>query len=329
MSNQTLSIINKATKVKEKYDILTFDTHERYQTQLCKTGHNFYSFRYEDCKEWDDTYAPKPDNYYVLPPNTIMNGLDFDFILSQSKFGQFQTAHRINEVLRLPTISLEHTLPIPSWPESQTQMFRQMVGDINVFISEYSIREWNMQGKHEVIHHSVDSEVFCPKEVQFTNDILSVVNDFSNRDYCCNYNGWIRITADFNVKLVGTSEEGLSKPAESVEDLVNEYNTSKVFLNTSTVSPIPTTLLEAMSCGSAVVSTATCMIPEIIENGVNGFISNDEEELKSYITQLLQDEELRTTIGKKARETILTKFSEEKFINNWNNIFKKAYEVVG
>ena len=156
-----------------------------------------------------------------------------------------------------------------------------------------------------------------------------MVNDFSNRDYCCNYNGWIRITADFNVKLVGTSEEGLSKPAESVEDLVNEYNTSKVFLNTSTVSPIPTTLLEAMSCGSAVVSTATCMIPEIIENGVNGFISNDEEELKSYITQLLQDEELRTTIGKKARETILTKFSEEKFINNWNNIFKKAYEVVG
>ena len=56
-----------------------------------------------------------------------------------------------------------------------------------------------------------------------------------------------------------------STPAESVADLVNEYCSSKVFLNTSTVSPIPTTLLEAMSCGSAVVSTATCMIPEIIE----------------------------------------------------------------
>ena len=329
MSNQTLSIINKATKVKEKYDILTFDTHERYQTQLCKTGHNFYSFRYEDCKEWDDTYAPKPDNYYVLPPNSIMNGLDFDFILSQSKFGQFQTAHRIYEVLRLPMISLEHTLPIPSWTESQTHMFRQMVGDINVFISEYSIREWNIQGNHDVIHHSVDSETFYPKEAEKTNDVLSVVNDFVNRDYCCNYSGWKRITQDMNVKLVGTSKDGSSKPAESVADLVNEYCSSKVFLNTSTVSPIPTTLLEAMSCGSAVVSTATCMIPEIIENGVNGFISNDEEELKAYITQLLQDEELRTTMGKQARETILTKFSEEKFINNWNNIFKKAYEVVG
>ena len=83
-----------------------------------------------------------------------------------------------------------------------------------------------------------------------------------------------------------------------------------------------------MSCGSAVVSTATCMIPEIIENGVNGFISNDEEELKGYITQLLENEDLRKQLGQKARETIVTKFSEEKFLNSWNNIFKKAYEVV-
>lgn len=328
MSNQTLSIVNKATRVKDKYDILTFDTHERYQTQLCKTGHNFYSFRYEDCKEWDDTYAPKPDNYYILPPNSIINGLDFDFILSQSKFGQFQAAQQVNQLLRLPIVSLEHTLPIPSWPEAQTNIFRQMIGNINVFISEYSIKEWNMQGNHEVIHHSVDSNTFCPQEVEQTTDVLSVVNDFANRDYCCNYSGWKRITQNLDVKLVGKSEDGSSKPAESVADLVKEYCSSKVFLNTSTISPVPTTLLEAMSCGSAVVSTATCMIPEIIENGVNGFISNDEEELKGYITQLLENEDLRKQLGQKARETIVTKFSEEKFLNSWNNIFKKAYEVV-
>ena len=61
MSNQTLSIINKI-KPKDKYSILTFDTHERYQTQMCKTGHDFYAFRYDGCKEWDDIYAPKPEN---------------------------------------------------------------------------------------------------------------------------------------------------------------------------------------------------------------------------------------------------------------------------
>ena len=126
---------------------------------------------------------------------------------------------------------------------------------------------------------------------------------------------------------MGKSEDGSSKPAESVEDLVNEYCSCKVFLNTSTISPVPTTLLEAMSCGSAVVTTATCMIPEIIENGVNGFMSNDEEELKDYIKQLLADEDLRKRLGEKARETVLTKFSQQNFIDNWNTIFKRAYEV--
>jgi len=327
VSNQTLSIINKATKNKDKYDILTFDTHERYQTQLCKTGHNFYSFGYDDCKEWDDTYAKRPQNYYTLPKNSIINGIDFDFILSQSKFGQFQVAQNINRVLRLPIISLEHTLPIPSWPDAQTEAFRQMLGDLNVYISEYSIKQWKINGINETIHHSVDSELFCPSDCKQNDTVLSVVNDFANRDYCCNYSGWQRITKDFNVRLVGKSE-GLSKPAESIEDLVNEYQTSQVFLNTSTISPVPTCLLEAMSCGCAVVSTATCMIPEIIKNGINGFMSNDEEELKNYIQKLLDDEELRNNVGKEARQTILTQFSEQKFIDNWNIIFKKAYEVV-
>lgn len=327
MTNKTISIVNKANRSKDKYDILTFDTHERYQTQLCKTGHNFYSFRYDDCKEWDDTYAPKPSNYYVLPKNSILTGIDFDFILSQSKFGQFQASSHINQTLRLPVVSLEHTLPIPSWPSEQTQAFRQMLGDINVFISEYSVERWDMEGDHDVIHHSVDSAMFRPMDIPKKPVVLSVVNDFASRDYCCNYTGWQRITEDFDTRLVGSCSAGLSKPAASVQELTEEYNTAQVFLNTSTISPVPTCLLEAMSCGCAVVTTATCMIPEIIKNGVNGFMSNDEEELKAYIQKLLDDEDLRNKIGSAARETILSDFSEDKFIDTWNKIFNKAYGV--
>jgi len=327
MTNKTISIINKANRVKEKYDILTFDTHERYQTQLCKTGHNFYSFRYDDCKEWDDTYALKPSNYYVLPKNSILNGIDFDFVLSQSKFGQFQVSQQINQTLRLPTISLEHTLPIPSWPNEQTQAFKQMLGDINVFISEYSIKEWGVQGDHDVVHHSVDAAVFQPMGIPKNPVVLSVVNDFINRDYCCNYKGWQRITEPFETRLVGNTE-GLSKPAASIQELAEEYNSAQIFLNTSTISPVPTCLLEAMSCGCAVVTTATCMIPEIIKNGVNGFMSNDEQELSDYIQQLLDDEDLRDKLGNAARETILSDFSERKFIDTWNKIFDRAYGVI-
>ena len=34
----------------EKYNILTFAAHERYQSQLAKTGHNFYLFETEGIK---------------------------------------------------------------------------------------------------------------------------------------------------------------------------------------------------------------------------------------------------------------------------------------
>jgi len=326
MSNQTASIISKSTCKKKAYNILTFDTHERYQTQLAKTGHNFYAFRYEGCKEWDESYGEKPKNHYTLPKNSIYHGLDFDFILSQSKFGQIQASRQVNQMLRLPVVSLEHTLPIPSWPNEQFLHLKQMTGDINVFISKYSVGRWGLTGEpHEVVHHSVDAELFKPGNGERQGTVLSVVNEFKDRDYCCNYEGWCRITEPLKdkVKLVGNNP-GLSE-AIGPGDLAKEYQKALIFLNTSTISPVPTSLLEAMACGCAVVTTATCMIPEIIQDGVNGFISNDEEQLQSSIQNLLNDPGLAKKLGENARQTILEKFNEDSFVGNWNSIFNKAY----
>ena len=112
-----------------------------------------------------------------------------------------------------------------------------------------------------------------------------------------------------------------------MEELVNEYASSQVYLNTTTVSPIPTSLLEAMACGCAVVTTATCMIPDVVKHGENGMISNNESELRSYIEELLSNEDLRNELGKNARQTIVEQFSEESFLKNWNRIFDEAFAM--
>ena len=326
--NQVTKIIRRAVLGKpEKYNILTFPTHERYETQLCKTGHNFYAFHAEGMKEWNADYAAIPTNYYRLPSNSIYQGINYDFILSQSKFGQFQVATQIQERLNVPLLSLEHTVPIPSWPDGKAQSLASMVGDVNIFISKYSRNAWKVPSKNTaIVHHSVDTNTFQPLEIDSQPHVLSVVNDFKDRDYCCNYSGWERITTGMNTRLVGSSTDELSKPASSVAELVEEYNKCQVFLNTSTFSPVPTTLLEAMACGCAVVSTATCMIPEVINHGENGMISNDEQELSSCINQLLQDEDLRVKLGQAARDTILSKFSEPEFIENWNLLFEEVVQ---
>ena len=172
MTNQVVNIIKRASLGKpDKYNILTFPTHERYESQLAKTGHNFYAFSGEGAKVWDQNYAPIPDNYYVMPNNSIFQGIHYDFILSQSKFGQFQIASQINtERLNIPMISLEHTVPITAWPDGHKESLSSMAGDYNVFISEYSQREWggermpNSRGRHRHVYPSVMPEKWSSAE---------------------------------------------------------------------------------------------------------------------------------------------------------------------
>lgn len=329
MEFSTKSIINACnTKDKKIYNILTFPTHERYETQLAKTGHNFYSFNLPYMKKWNSEQISIPENYYIMPESDTCSYIEYDFILSQSKFWQFQAAKEIKKSIRLPIISLEHTVPTPpAMKQEHIEYMRNMVGDINVFISEYSKNEWNINSDNtHVIHHGINSLEFIDLELEREDHVLTVANDFINRDYCLNYSGWKRVTDNIKTKLIGDTK-GLSKPAESTPELILEYNKCAVYFNSSTLSPIPTSLLEAMSCGCAVVSTATCMIPEIIENGVNGFISNDEHELRSRIEFLISNKEARLAMGKKARETIQTKFPETSFVDNWNKIFDQAYRM--
>jgi glycosyltransferase involved in cell wall biosynthesis len=83
-------------------------------------------------------------------------------------------------------------------------------------------------------------------------------------------------------------------------------------------------MLEAMSCGLPVVSTNNCMIPEVIEHGVNGFMSNNPKELRGYCELLLNDEKLAIEMGLAARKTIVDKFNLNRFVNEWNNVFERA-----
>lgn len=327
--NDIKDIIKCANSSKpEKYNILTFPTHERYESQLCKTGHNFYSCHIENNKTWNKKQTPVPSNYYILPENQVKSYIDFDFILVQSKYWQYQLAMNIVEKRQLPIVVLEHTLPTPETvAEEHIQSMKKMLGHINIFISEFSKNEWGIDHNPKVIYHGVDSETFKPLDVEKEDYILTVANDFKNRDYCLNYSGWSRVTEDLNTKLVGENNGDGSLVCSNTEDLVREYNQCSIYLNTTTLSPIPMSLLEAMSCGCAVVSTATCMIPEVIEDGVNGYISNNEEVLRSRIKDLQNNPELRKSMGENARKTIQTMFSEKKFLDEWNNIFDTIYEA--
>lgn len=302
-------------------NILTFPTHERYETQLCKTNHNFYACSIDKQKQWNYTYAKMPSNYYLMPKQKILDYVNFDIILAQSRWSQYHSAMKLRSVLNIPVILLDHTTPTIDMMDGEAlKEMRSLSGDVNVFISEQSKDAWQCTHNANVITHSIDSELFSDHGIDRLNKVLSVANDYINRDYCLNFSGWQRITSHFDYSLVGDTP-GLSVAAADTDELVRIYNSHSVFLNTSIDSPLPMSLLEAMSCGCAVVSTATQMIPSVIKNDFNGFISNDENEIIDKIQYLLDTPSEARRIGSNARQTILDNFGEESFIHKWNTVF--------
>ena len=336
MSISPVSSITRAAcrKPGDKLNILTGLTHARYETGLAMTGHNFYAFNHDSfIPRWTSEYAPQPDNYIVLDKSLkerqIPAHLDFDLILSQNKFGQFQILSQIAKHMHLPMVSLEHTLPVPQWPKTTLINCQNMRGAINVFISDYSIDkwEWDRQQDTIVIRHGVDTDLFTNHDLQRENHILTVANDYIGRDWCLNFKQYQMVTQGLPVFPVGDTK-GLSKPAASTQQLIEIYNRSRIFLNTAHISPIPTSLLEAMACGCACVSVKASEIPFYVEHGVNGFLAENDEEMRRYLEILMTDENLAKQFGEAARETVIEKCSLPRFISEWDEVFKRASEGV-
>lgn len=330
MQRRSESYLRAINNTSGKYNILTFPTHEAYQSNLGKLPHTFYMFQGKGIKTWNSSYRKLPQNHILLNGSEHQVKLDmkFDMVLSQNKFGQFGIAEQIARALNIPLVSIEHTLPVPEWNAKHRQNLTEMRGKINAFISDFSVEQWGFKKDDptvRIIHHGIDTEIFSPKTSEREGDgrILTVVNDWINRDWCCGWSIYRRITDALPVNPVGDTK-GFSKPARSTQELVNFYQNASVFLNTSTISPVPTALLEAMSCGCPIVTTATCMIPEIVKNGINGWISNDEDYLRDRVAWCLANPEEAKVLGDAARATIVEKFSLDKHLAKWDSVFKEV-----
>jgi len=105
----------------------------------------------------------------------------------------------------------------------------------------------------------------------------------------------------------------------------NKYtliSNSLAFVLPSSFEMQPISLLEAMAWSKPVVASAVGGVPEIILHGINGFLyeHGDLRSLKKYLLNLIDDEQLRTKLGKKGREYILQR-------HDWNHVAKRIEEL--
>ena len=82
-------------------------------------------------------------------------------------------------------------------------------------------------------------------------------------------------------------------------------------------------LLEAMSMGKPVIATSVGGIPEVIEDGINGFlVQPDVDSIVEKIVYLLENKDFALIMGMNAHETVKEKFTWKNAVNGFLELVK-------
>lgn len=114
----------------------------------------------------------------------------------------------------------------------------------------------------------------------------------------------------------------LAEPTKDVEAL---YSGASMYLMTSRYEGLPMVLIEAQSCGLPIVSmTCKCGPRDVVTDGVDGFLVGDGDinGIADRICRLIEDSELRKSMGRAAREAC-ERFAIDAVMTKWDKLFKE------
>ncbi len=139
---------------------------------------------------------------------------------------------------------------------------------------------------------------------------------------------------DIHVFLTGPSRGYVKKQLDEYEipythiflnnylDIVECYNILDLYLVTSRAEGGPQAILEGMATGVPLITTNVGMVPLVVKQGINGFVSdiNDVNQLYQDSTEIIKNKELREKIIVNGLKTVKN--------YSWEIIVKQYYEKI-
>jgi glycosyltransferase involved in cell wall biosynthesis len=172
--------------------------------------------------------------------------------------------------------------------------------------------------------------------------VITFAQSFKKRGAHLGFSVFDRVTAGLTAKAFGTENDDLgfiNGGHRSYNELKQEMQDNRVFWYFGT-QPAPYTLsfIEAMMTGTPIVAVGTGMrendaykwknyeIPDIIQNGVNGYIANSSDEMRGYIQVLLEDFATAQRISEAGRKTAIQLFGKQTIMQQWSDFLKNLMQ---
>lgn len=119
-------------------------------------------------------------------------------------------------------------------------------------------------------------------------------------------------------------------------EFIGESPTPEIFIGSAEIvllitrsEGLPLSVLEGMRAGKPVIATAVGGIPEIIEDGKQGFLveSDNQADLASKLQTLVTDIDLRLQMGKRARKTYESRFIDHEMLKRTHAVYQDILQA--
>lgn len=177
----------------------------------------------------------------------------------------------------------------------------------------------------DIIPDCVDTGLFKPRDIVAVQPKLIVVRSLEKRNnLACAIKGFKLVKqkyprAEMLIVGDGSQRQELEKLVVkekisgvmftgrvSRREFAHYLTEADVYVNTSTIDGLPTSLLEALTVGLPVVSTGVGGIPDVVQKRVNGLIirPNDPAGLADRINELVESPELVRKLSELAKSSV-------------------------
>jgi glycosyltransferase involved in cell wall biosynthesis len=119
------------------------------------------------------------------------------------------------------------------------------------------------------------------------------------------------------------------------DDVLAHYRQSDIFGLACRITPdgdrdgLPNVLVEASSQGLVCVSTDISGVPELLDDGVNGFVvpPEDPAALAAALERLMRDPALRQRLGSAAEQRVRSAFDHHSSIRQLTGLFEREWQI--